>query len=347
MAIFTNTKAVVEETLPEVGEIMGTMEASDQILYEAAEDFYKINAGLYISDILIEQAVTEGSADPEALMEGTIKDFFKKIIEALKKFWAKVKAWFKGVIENIKVLFMSGEKFIKEYEKKLKEKKATGFKYRAYKYNSDASFKLGTKVGAEAAKVLNLPTSINADASVEDAKAKFGEIAELDSTDFVEKVCSSIASNCKTISDIKKECIKVCHNNSDEPQDWVDFNGNSKDEMIDGVKNYKKSMDIVNKMATETDAKFSNLIKAFTSLEKSIKDNSSLTSVIGKVSTNAKSVISLYQGFNATAISLAKEEYATYLSILKRYAVYKDKSATKESATTVEGSLLESAMALL
>ena len=347
MAIFGSTGIFESDTnLPEVEEVMGTMEGSDQILYEAAQDFYKINAGLYISDVLIEQAVTEGASDPEALMEGTVKDFFKRIIDAIKKFWAKVKAWFKNVIETIKVFFMSGEKFIKQYESKLKAKNAKGFEYTAYKYTFGTANKMYASIEKACDKVIkDIPGKIGANTSVKAVKAAFGDAGELESADFVEKICKAGASNASTISELKNAMLKGTRNNSDEPQEWVDFNGNTKDYMISVVKDHKKTVSEIEKYDKETEAKFANLVKAYESLERSMEGGKSdALSIISKAASNARSALSILQGVNATYISLVREEYGTFVSILKRYAVYKEKESTKES---VEGSLLESAMALL
>jgi len=230
MAIFTSNKVLTENVnLPEVGEIMPTMEASDQILYEFAEDMYKINAALYVSDVIIEQSVMEGAENPEALLENVVGDFFKKIVEAFKKLWAKIKAWFKEVIKTLEVQFMSGEKFIKKYKKELEDKKATGFNYKGYKYDVAKMEKSIDDVAKKASGYTNTDLGNLDKITKEDLEKRLGDVAQLSGSEFVEKVFG------KAITDIKADITRDLRGNIDKELELKDFEGNSKSEMISFV----------------------------------------------------------------------------------------------------------------
>ena len=61
---------------------------------EASLEAYQLNASLYVSDVIMEEAVIEGAAEPEVLLEGVAKDSLTKLKEMFQKFWSKVRAWF-------------------------------------------------------------------------------------------------------------------------------------------------------------------------------------------------------------------------------------------------------------
>lgn len=347
MAIFT-TNAISNDVNMYTGTVLPTMEASDEIVYEASENMYKIQAGLYISDIMIEQAVTEGYGGGEALMEGAVKDFFKKILDTLKKFWAKVKAWFKSVIEHIQVYFMNGKKFIEKYKDALNKKEAKNFTYSAHKYDIDKMESTADKVIKEAQRYMSPKISgITSESNADWVKNSFGTVA-LTSSEFVETLCKKAIGGCDSIAAIKEQLALIARDMVNDKRDWKDFNGNSKADMIKYVEKNSEILNKIKEANSESDSNFKNAISAIGSLENSIKDNDKLVSVISTVSGNVKTALSLTQGVYAVKTAMYKEAYGEFLGILKSYALYKDKSATKESyEPATEGSILDSAMALL
>ncbi len=74
-----------------------------QIMFEAAQDLSQIQNGLYIADAMLESAVLFEGDSQETLVENVVKDFFQKIIDAFKKLWNKLKAWFKISSKVLKI----------------------------------------------------------------------------------------------------------------------------------------------------------------------------------------------------------------------------------------------------
>lgn len=91
------------------------------------------------------KAIQEGTTyNAQAAMEGFFSDLIDKIINSLKSFWAKVKEFFKKVIEWFRAMFSNAEEFAKRYGKELVDKanKQKGFKYEGFKYTQSEGDKL-------------------------------------------------------------------------------------------------------------------------------------------------------------------------------------------------------------
>ena len=84
MAIFTNTSYENDYVCENVN-VEPTMEGSAQIMYEFASDIYKTISATYISDIMIESAISEGATNMEDVMEKTVSDFAKSAKEKFIK----------------------------------------------------------------------------------------------------------------------------------------------------------------------------------------------------------------------------------------------------------------------
>ena len=78
------------------------------------------------------------SFEMKPIIEGMIKDFFSKIVEGLKKFWAKIVEWFKKVFEWFRMMFSNAKEFAKRYGKELRNKKYGGFKWEGFEWTLKA-----------------------------------------------------------------------------------------------------------------------------------------------------------------------------------------------------------------
>ena len=127
MAIFNNT--VLEESNVEfeydIHGIEPTMECAQNILYEFNAGVTNTISALYVADIMIESAVSEGVDNVETLVEGTVGDALTKAKEYFKDFINKVKAWFKRIITNIQDNSKRINAFVKKNETKIMNKVAT------------------------------------------------------------------------------------------------------------------------------------------------------------------------------------------------------------------------------
>lgn len=126
MAIFSNntfTPVVEDESIEnKYPHIMATAESAYEIAYEGYRDLTKLISSIYVSDILIENAVMTESANAEVLVEATIKEFVESAKKKFIEIRDKIIAWFKKMIDEIKVRFTFAKDFIKKYKARIVEK---------------------------------------------------------------------------------------------------------------------------------------------------------------------------------------------------------------------------------
>lgn len=325
MAIFGSTYLTGYD-MGSYDSVSPTEEGSEQILYEGSRDLYKIIAASYVSDIMIESSVLEGSADPEVLAEGTIKDMVKKIINKFKEILNKIIAWFKKVIENIMVLFMSGEKFAKKYETQLIEKakklKSDDVVYEGYEYIE------ASKIGATASAWVDKFNSVI-------GGIKAGDTAE----DVIETAYKAIDSDYTNVSEVKEGFVKFVHK-GETSKTTVKGANNNVSEMINVCKKHKTLIDNMKELESKITKRINAYIKDLGTVNDSESDAAKIISTKTSVYNSA---IALNQGLNQTAISLIKEMYRTYTAVLKKIWSFK---VSKESwgGSDDGSSLLESAL---
>ena len=112
-----------------------------RIAIESVEELHEIFIESFYN---VEQAelaaATEGvelvGSDYEIVAEASMKETFTKVKEFIKKLWDKVNAWLHNVKRFILSLFMNTKKFIKKYEKDIREAKLKDFKYTMYTYTN-------------------------------------------------------------------------------------------------------------------------------------------------------------------------------------------------------------------
>lgn len=344
-------------TPDENSDIIPTMEGSDAILLEANEDSYKINAALYIADIAIENSILNGKGPDEVnvLIEGVIKGTLDKIINSLKTFWKHIQEWFSGVLENIKVLTSSGEKFIAKYGTLLEEKvsKVKNFTYDGYLYDYGA-VKTFAKTVTDKAETMSHGVSNPSGETAEDIAKSVGEVATLEKSKFVEAIVSSGNAGSNTIADMKKHMTFIAHK-KDSSHKSRSIDAGQVKEMIETVRGNKAMIEELKVAKGNLDGMFKNIISGFSKL-KNKADGSTpidgISSVISKMESNAKAALSVSQAVASTQIAIRKEMYGAHLSVLKRLATHKEKgstaSPTPEDESTKEGfNLFESAFNLI
>lgn len=114
----------------------------DNILAECYEDELSVIKSIHAIDMAEigarKRGVTE-SAELAVAMEGAIGDFFSNIKDKLKKFFAKIGAWFKSLFEKMFVFSKSNKSFAETYKKQLEEVSSyvTTVKYTGYAWKHD------------------------------------------------------------------------------------------------------------------------------------------------------------------------------------------------------------------
>ena len=346
MAIFGSKTEKQVETEIDVNlypSIRPTMESCDAILLEATEDLYKIRAGLYVADVLIEEKIcTEGySEDIDVVAEATVKEAYDKVVKVFKDLWAKIQVWFKKVIDFFNVMKKAQEKFLKDNDKAIKEKAADanamkGFSYPGYKFNPEALNTICKKAETIIKGEIDRANSIDFDKteSVENLK-----IAK-DVAEYEEHICGLISGG-KNVSDVKNAVLAAGKGDKKDPSDpELTLNDISVDAMIKfcsdtGISAVKESQKAI-------DADLKKVIAKFEKEAKKGKKDESATKGVTKVAPNYKKLIAINTGINSIRVDILKETNNQYMRALRKILNYKPAPA-KESV----GSILESAMSLL
>lgn len=225
-------------------------------LIESSYEMVQLNSALYISDVMIEEAIFEGITSPEILLEGLVKDAVGKIKLIFQKFWEKIRGWFKKIGDYFKSLFKSGEKINKQYGDKIKSSgssssntstsKPQGFTYKGFKYTmrdgekvikekETIIFDFIEKQSAIRVKFFNFVNELlEIDRSIHDdiklIKAKLEEEGfSYDINEDKEKLLKELGGS--SLSEIHDIVFKAFRNGKSEKETFKDFSGNSKDEL--------------------------------------------------------------------------------------------------------------------
>ena len=345
MAIFgSRTEHVNTETEVDVSlypNIHPTMESCDSILLEATEDLYKIRAGLYVADVLIEEKIcTEGySEDIEAVTEATVKEAWDKVVKVFEDLWKNIQVWFQKALDFFNIMKKAQEKFIKDHGDEIKKKAANadamkGFEFSGYKYDVEAA----TAVAKKAETIIK--GQIDRANSIDFEKTESVENLQIakDVAEYEELVCSMIESGTKTVGEIKTALLKKCKGDHNEK---LTLNDISADQMIKfctdtGISNIKSSKKFIDGECKKVIDKFKK------EANKAKKDAATATVGVNKVAPNYKKLIAINTAINSLSVEMLKAANSQYMATLKKILNYKP-AAAKESTE----SILESAMSLL
>ena len=332
---------------------------------EAALEAYQLNASLYISDVIMEEAVIEGVTEPEVLLESVVKDSLTKMKELFQRFWSKVHAWFEKAKKALQMIFSSGEKFIKNYENELNEKNVKGFTYKGFKY----TLKKGRNLVLEKVIIVESFLSETVDFSLEDEAQRtvYGQKTsiegheqsdEYNTAEEKEKLVKELGA--EKLSEVLAEVKKAFRNGKEEKEEFKDFSdggGNSKQELIDIIKDMKKLISEVEQEQRKNDNNFKQVLTAIQNAQSEIKRETTsgdeaaaqrkaklLTFANHKfqLAHYALTVINSLYGVEVDAYKEAAREAESVLKAYLRFKPAKEGFKTLDDEQT--GSILESAM---
>ena len=317
----------------------------DTAMESLFEDIFKVDQAYHVADIIGEVKVLQEGADPQVLLEGIIKDGIDKIVAAFKKFWAKLKDWFAQVKKFFKSFFLTGKKFVKEFEKEIQEKEAKGFKYRAFKYDfakGDSAFdKIRNIVDKEVQANINACASGNKLAAAYakndnqgydtekikgDVKAAKGELYgkmadELGSTaDYEEKIIKSLGLNADNTSELKEKLGELYRGGETEKSEFENFESNSKKEMLNVVGNEKFVSD-VEKDEKKYEKGLNDVIKALESIKS--KENEAAYKMAQHYSKLITKLLNIAKSASDEKVSVYKEAAGSFRGILGAFVRYK------------------------
>jgi hypothetical protein len=329
---------------------------------EAALEAYQLNASLYITDVIMEEAVIEGAAEPEVLLEGVVKDSLTKLKEMFQKFWAKVRAWFEKAKKALQMIFSSGEAFIKKFEEDLNMKNVKGFTYEGFKYTLEAGSKTVKAKVETVEKFLDDTVGFKIDEVQTTTHGQKANIEgnehseEYNTAEEKEKLVKQLGS--EELSEVLDAVKKSFRDGKEEKEEFTDFSGNSKQELIGIVKNMKKHISEVEKQQRQTDNDFKKVLTAIQNAQSAIQRQKA--SDEGSAQAKAKmltfanhkfqlahyalTIINSLYGVEVDAYKEAAREAEAVLKAYLRFKPAKEGFETPVDDNHETGSILESAM---
>ena len=330
-------------------------------------DIYNIDKAYHIADIMGEVKVLKEGADGAVILEGMIKNAVEKIQAALRKFWAKLKAWFEQVKKFFKSFLLTGKKFVAEFGAELKEKDVKGFTYNGYRYNlkagDDAMLTAFTRVMDEVDKCAGgIKANGNGthDYGAIDANQVKNNDSIEDTDDWSEKLIGELGvKNAKTTSELSEELAKIYRGGEDAPEDIEDFSAASVSEMLDCIGGkMSQTVSTIEKLEKEFEADVNKIIKALEGIKKAANDsNDAAYKIAKKNATRASGLLAIAKIPTTVASTAWKEAAGKYRAVLGAFYRWKPAKEGAElddedfdegdEGTVEESSIFEAAMRLI
>lgn len=363
MSIFGNRRVNTQtETVAAFeGYVDESLAGLQTILAESSLQSYQLRAGMYVSDILMEEAVLEGAATPEILMEGLVKDSFGKIREMFQKLWAKIKAWFEKAKKGLQLMFSSGQAFIKKFKEDIRSKSSKGFSYNGYKYTLNAGHgavtgKIDTLLKAIGESVdfdiseAQMSTS-GQEKSLGDSSGKHKDSFNL--SDEKEELLKQLGGD--DLSEVLKTLAQEFRDGKDSKEDFEDFGGNSKEELIKMVEDASTAIRAVENAQKTTDTQFGRVLgsinKAKSKIEGTKTNDEAGAQNKGRLVTFATHkynmahyALTLMASLNGVEVEALKEAAKQAESVLKSFLRFKPAKEGFGGEDDTHESILESSM---
>jgi len=330
-----------------------TSEGHDLIITESAKESYQIRAGMYISDVMMEESVFEGTSTVDILLEGFATDMWTRIKSMFKTLMDKLKSWYEVVRRALSLIFSSGKEFVTKFETEIRGKNPKGFKYKGFKYTiesaqSAVSDKLGKIAKAHEDYAKDIEGNAVSSSAHQDALTKHKDTlqSEYNAENSKEELLKVLGA--ESLSEFQDNLKKACRNNETEKQEFESFNGPTREEMMTSLKNKDKTINVI----TEKEKKATTLInRSITAINQAANkfkgdDYSKIAPFVGHSSEMMRFTITLVSTIARVEIDAYKEEARDYQSILKTFLRFK---VVKDSFNSIDGytpsnSILEAAI---
>lgn len=230
MGFYTESAIIDDSVVLENKELYQTEYGIDEIMVECVDFDHEVFQDLIRSDFREQQLLSEG-AEPEVIEESikeTLKNAYEKVVEFIKKWYAKIKTWLNDFVQKIISKFVADNK--KVYDK---YKDAVAKNEKA----GEAKVKFPKNVSFEGIKKdfvnENILKGLNGDSKVE--ALSVSKLVEevtggIEETEFA-KVKNSVESllvNGNSLQSLHKNMLKNVKDTADRLQKW--FKDKSKDD---------------------------------------------------------------------------------------------------------------------
>lgn len=348
---------------------MMTSEYLDSACESLIKDIYDADKAFMVADVIGECKVLTEGANPAVLLEGMINDTLTKLKEGFKKFLAKIKEWFAKVKKFFQVLFMNGRELAKKYGDEIRKKSTKGFKYKGYEYKIAEGDALVDSISDAVTREIDLLTGgieqlkDMTEDDRQDALKKIssskefsnngntiyttsmdiqstvnGVSASTSTTDYQDKLVSSICKGASDISEMSESIQDKYRNGDTDKSEIEDFEANEPSEMLDFLKDFDKAIKDMTKKEKQFEKDVNVVIKSLDKIS-SMKDKVDGTpgvatvtttyKLASKISTFVSSALNVRKTACDKKVSIYKEINSSWTSVLKSFVLKKE---VKESA---------------
>lgn len=334
-------------------------------------DIMEADQSYMVADVIgaatvIRESKMGNAVDVKAVTEGVVKNGIEKLKAAFQKFIAKVKEYYKRVVDWFKAMFSNSADFVKNYGDMIKKKagKVKDFHYTGYKYTISAG---DSKAEGFAKKVEDHMNSLIGDFDIAKDSASKQEFheklrnsgklsADFDgdkqptSSEEVEKFINKNSGGSSDTSELRKDLIEAYRDGDDKTSDIKDFEANGVGEMLDFLKNSSKTISKFENQLKKFEDKTNKVIQKLNSF--SSKDGEeggeNLVSNASYISGLMSAFLNLYKVPCEVQISVYKTISHDFLGALKKFYNFKG-NAVKEAAEVYDAeafATLESSLVL-
>lgn len=230
MGFYTESAIIDDSVVLENKELYQTEYGIDEIMVECVDFDHEVFQDLIRSDFREQQLLAEG-AEPEVIEESikeTLKNAYDKVVEFIKKWYAKIKTWVNDFVQKIIKKFAADNKKVYDKYKDAvaKNEKAGEAKV---KFPKNATFVSSKKIYASE----DILKDLTGDSKVEALSvSKMVEdiTGGVEETEF-SKVKTSVESllvNGNSLQTLHRDMLKNCKDIADKLQKW--FKDKSKDD---------------------------------------------------------------------------------------------------------------------
>ena len=341
-------------------EDMSDYDYSDHILAESSfmssaqatlfTDIMEAEQEYMVGDVIgaataIRESMNGGEVDPKAIFEGVLKNGIAKLRTAFQKFIAKIREYYKKVINWFKAMTSNGEDFVKNFGDTLKKKAAKNkdFKYTGYKYvlSTDATCdKIAGDIDAKILSYIQIYDSVDKAMSTKEfvasIKGKLDSNFDADSKpSTTEEVEAFLASKkYDDVADLRKSLTEAYRDGDDKKGEIKGFEANGINEMLTYLKTSKKVISDFEKQLSKYEDNVKKIISKLSKFESEDGDPnaSNLMANVSWISSMVSAFLNVYKVPCEVKIAMHKEIAKEWLGVLKRFYNYK---GVKESADEI------------
>lgn len=301
-----------------------------KICNESGAAVRKLDENTAFAETLSMVAEMKGDgAKADLLMESTIKDYFNKFIEVIRKLWAKTKAFVANLLKSIQVSMVDVTKSLNNISKYIDGKDFSQFTYLGYNWKQNG---IATKISDNASGHLVIfeglaKSIINIAKKMETEEGKDKSLPDLELTD-KEKALLKLdnfgivmGQNDQITPVQATDMIKKAYGYTGSKEEIKGFSAISIQGMIKYLKGFENNS-VLKDLKKNTDELFAKSIKNIKDMKNNV-DGINNQATIKKISSSMRSICTQVQGllsaYNTcigTCIKCEKSRFSEYRSVV-------------------------------